>query len=467
MESSRFSGRSPNIEIGHRSAVEIGALINSGLISAEDVADRTLTAIGACEDKAVFTRVTAGRALTEARASSRRLRDGRPAGVLEGVPVAWKDLFSLRGIPTSAGSKVLELDPPAEADATVVSRLKAAGMVCVGRTNMTEFAFSGIGINPHFGTPKNAHSRDVPRVPGGSSSGSAVAVALGLVPVAIGTDTGGSVRIPAAFNGIIGYKASSGRYPMEGVYPLSHTLDTIGLFTRTVEDAVLLDAAMCGLLFPVVRRAPIKGVKILVPTNVVFDDCDTAVVENFERAIDRLASNGAEIHRSSFPLFDEIIELSARRGTIVSGEAYAVHKERVEGPNADRIDPRVVRRILSASTMPMVDYIAAMLARQRIMQEMTERMHGRVLVAMPTVAHTAPSITELEANDDLFARINLKTLRNTMMGNYLGWCGVTFPNGTDDAGLPTGILLSGAPGADEQLLSLSLTAESIIRDDAD
>ena len=151
----------------------------------------------------------------------------------------------------------------------------------------------------------------------------------------------------------------------------------------------------------------------------------------------------------------------------MSAEAYAVHKERVEGASAERIDPRVVRRVLNASNMPMVDYITAMLARQRIMQEMAEQMQGRVLVAMPTVAHTAPSIAELEADDDLFARINLKTLRNTMMGNYLGWCGVTFPNGTDDNGLPTGILLSGAPGSDEQLLSLALTAESIIRDDTD
>jgi len=457
----------PHIDVGHRSAVEIGALINAGLVSAEDVAERTIAAINAYDDKAIFTRVTAGRALTEARASSRRLRDGRPAGVLEGVPIAWKDLFALKGMITTAGSKVLENDTPAEIDATVVTRLKAAGMICVGRTNMTEFAFSGIGINPHYGTPRNVQSRDVARIPGGSSSGSAVAVASGLVPVAIGTDTGGSVRIPAALNGIIGYKASTGRYPMDGVYPLSHTLDTIGIFSRTVEDAVLVDAVMCGLLLPVVRRATLKGVRVLVPTNVVLDGCDDAVLENFERSLARLASAGAVIIRGPLPVFDEIVELSARRGTIVSAEAYSIHKERVESEQANDMDHRVARRIRAASNMAMVDYIAAMLARNRLMAQMTEEMAGRCLVAMPTVAEAAPRIADLEADDELFARTNLKMLRNTMMGNYLGWCGVSFPNGTDASGLPTAILLSGAPGADEQLLSLSMMAEKIIRDGED
>lgn len=456
-----------HIDVGHRSALEIGALINAGLVSAEDVAERTLAAIAACDDQSIFTRITAGRALTEARASSRRLRDGRPAGVLEGVPIAWKDLFALKGLPTTAGSKVMETDPLVEADATVVTRLKSAGMVCVGRTNMTEFAFSGIGINPHYGTPRNVHSRDVPRIPGGSSSGSAVAVARGLVPVAIGTDTGGSVRIPAALNGIIGYKASSGRYPMDGVYPLSHTLDTIGIFSRTVEDAVLVDAVMCGLILPIVRRATLKGVRILVPTNIVLDGCDDAVLENFERSLARLSAAGAVIQRGPLPAFDEILELSARRGTIVNAEAYSVHKERVEGEQAHQIDHRVVRRIRAASSMALVDYIAAMLARQRILSQMTDEMAGRCLVAMPTVPETAPAIADLEADDELFARTNLKMLRNTMMGNYLGWCGVSFPNGTDASGLPTAILLSGAPGTDEQLLSLSMTAEKIIRDGDD
>jgi aspartyl-tRNA(Asn)/glutamyl-tRNA(Gln) amidotransferase subunit A len=455
---------SPNFDIGSRSALQLGALINSGLVSAEDVAERTLAAIAACEDQAIFTRVTAGRALTEARAATRRLRTGRPASVLDGVPIAWKDLFDLKNIPTTAGSRVLETAAPAQTDAAVVARLKAAGMVCVGRVNMTEFAFSGIGLNPHYGTPRNPHGRKEAKIPGGSSSGSAVVVARGLVPVAIGTDTGGSVRIPAAFNGIIGYKASSDRYPMDGVFALSETLDTLGILARTVDDAVIVDAAMCGLVTPHARGASIEGLRVLVPTNIVFDDCEPAVVENFEAALARLAEAGAVIERGAMPVFDEILSLSDRHGTIVAAEAYAVHKERVEGSDANHIDRRVVKRVKLAQPMQMVDYIAIMQARPRLIRQTNRRLSGRCVVAMPTVPHTAPSIDALEADDDLFARMNARTLRNTMFGNFLGWCGVSFPTGTDKNGLPTALLLSGAPGADDQLLSLSLTCETIIRE---
>jgi aspartyl-tRNA(Asn)/glutamyl-tRNA(Gln) amidotransferase subunit A len=458
--------RSLDIDIGNRSAVQIGGLINSGLLSAEDVAERTLAAIADCDDRAIFTRVTAGRALTEARAATRRLRAGRPAGALEGVPVAFKDLFALKGMPTTAGSRILEADQPAESDARVVSRLKAAGMVCVGRVNMTEFAFSGIGLNPHYGTPRNPHGRSQARVPGGSSSGSAVVVARGLVSVALGTDTSGSVRIPAAFNGIIGYKASSGRYSMDGVYPLSRTLDTLGIFARTVADAILVDAAMKGLLLPTIGSASLNGLRVLVPTNVVFDDCEAAVRDNFEAAIARLTAQGVTIERRPLPVFDEIVALSARHGTIVAAEAYALHKDKVDGPSAQSMDRRVVQRIRSAAGMRMVDYIAAMQARTRLVAATAELLSGHRLVAMPTVPHTAPTIDALEADDDLFAAVNLKTLRNTMMGNYLGWCGVSIPTGIDANGLPTALLLSAAPGADEQLLSLSLNAETIIREDA-
>jgi aspartyl-tRNA(Asn)/glutamyl-tRNA(Gln) amidotransferase subunit A len=454
-----------NFDIGGRSALQLGALISAGLISAEEVAERTLAAIADCEDQAIFTHVTRERALREARAAAERLRDGRPASALDGVPIAWKDLFDLQGMPTTAGSRVFENAAPAVADAPVVSRLQAAGMVCVGRVNMTEFAFSGIGLNPHYGTPRNPHGRRDPRVPGGSSSGSAVAVARGLAPVAIGTDTGGSVRIPAAFNGIIGYKASSRRYPMDGIFPLSETLDTLGVFARNVADAIAVDAAMCGLLQPVVRSASLKDLRILAPTNVVLDDCEPAVLANFEAALTRLARAGATVERGPMPIFDEILVLSARHGTIVAAEAYALHKTRVEGPEASGIDRRIVKRIRLAHTMPMVDYIAIMQARSRLIEQGRRLLSGRCLVAIPTVPHVAPSIAALEADDELFFRVNAKTLRNTMLGNFLGWCGVSFPTGADADGLPTALLLSGAPGADEQLLALSLSAEGVIRDE--
>ncbi len=218
---------------------------------------------------------------------------------------AWKDLFDVEGSADHRGSS-RALDrrmPPANADAPVVAALRGdAGMVCIGRANMTEFAYSGIGLNPHYGTPRNPHGRAEPRAPGGSSSGSAVVVARGLAPVAIGSDTGGSVRIPAAFNGIIGYKASTDRYPMDGVFALSPTLDTLGVFARTVEDAAVVDAAMRGLVAPGARQEPLAGLRVLVPTNVVLDDCEPAVVENFEAALARLgAAPARSIERRAVP----------------------------------------------------------------------------------------------------------------------------------------------------------------------
>jgi aspartyl-tRNA(Asn)/glutamyl-tRNA(Gln) amidotransferase subunit A len=455
-----------NLDTNGRTALQLSAWMSAGLLSAEAVAEQTLAAIAACDDQAIFTVVTAERARAEAKAAARRLREGRPGSILDGVPIVWKDLFDLEGLPTTAGSRLLEAAAPARTDAAVVSRLKDAGMVCIGRANMTEFAYSGIGLNPHYGTPRNPHGRAEPRAPGGSSSGSAVVVARGLAPVAIGSDTGGSVRIPAAFNGIIGYKASTDRYPMDGVFALSTTLDTLGVFARTVADAVVVDAAMSGLTTPNVRKAPIDGLRVIVPTNIVFDDCQPAVVENFEAALARLAQAGAIIERRAMPVFDEILALSARHGTIVAAEAYAAHKARVEGADASRIDRRVAKRIALAHTMQMVDYIALMQARTRLIKQTTDLLASDVLVAMPTVAHTAPSIDALEADDDLFVRTNARTLRNTMLGNFLGWCGVSFPTGTDSAGLPTALLLSGAPATDERLLSFSLTAESLMREPA-
>ena len=448
------------------SALQTGALLGSGAIDAETLTAQTLAGIAACDDPAIFTVVTEQRARAEARASALRLREGRARGPLDGVAVAWKDLFDIAGLATTAGSRVLAEAPAATQDAAVVARLRDAGMVCVGRVNMTEFAYSGIGLNPHYGTPRNAHSADAPRVPGGSSSGSAVAVARGLVPVSIGSDTGGSVRIPAAYNGIVGYKTSGGRYPMHGVFPLSHTLDTLGVLARSVGDAVAVDAALRGAVVPDVRARALAGVRVLVPRNVVFDDIEPAVAANFADAITRLAQAGAVIEPTQFAPFDDVLALLARHGTIVAAEAYALHKARVEGPEADAMDQRVVTRIRLASKFALPDYIALLQARGRLIAQAASLLAGGSVIAFPTIAHTAPRIADLQADDALFWRYNARTLRNTMLGNFLDWCGVTVPTGVDTAGLPTSLLLSGAPGADDALLALALTAEPVIRGDA-
>jgi len=454
---------STDIDVKARSVLQIGALVQSGMVDPEHVAELTLSAIDASGDPAIFTRLTAERARTEAREASQRVRAGRPRSLLEGVPIAWKDLFDLEGIVTTAGSKVLADAPAARADAAVVARLKAAGMVTVGRVNMTEFAFSGLGLNPHFGTPLNPNARDVPRIPGGSSSGSGAAVAAGIVPVSIGTDTGGSVRIPAAFNGIVGYKATRGRYPMDGVFPLATSLDSLGVLCRTVEDAVLVDAAMCGRVGPSVQRGRIEGATLVVPTNVVFDNAEPGVIAAFEAALSRLEAAGATVIRRAIPAFDEIASLAARHGALVTAEAYALHAARLSGPEAGAMDRRVVARARLGSEITMPDYVALLTARARLIATVRDEL-GDALVAYPTVAHVAPPIEPLEKDDDHFVRVNGLTLRNTALGNFLDWCGVSLPCGTGDAGMPVGLLLSGMPNADERLLSLALAAEAVVRE---
>ncbi|MBN9052290.1 MAG: hypothetical protein J0H80_00595, partial [Rhizobiales bacterium] len=288
-----------------RSIARLSALLQSGALDPVALAEETLAAIQSHPDAAVFTTLLTDRARAEAEASRRRLAEGRSLGVLDGVPVAWKDLFDIEGLPTTAGSRVLRESAPAGRDAAVVRALSAAGMVGVGRVNMSEFAFSGLGINPHYGTPRNpASPAGEHRIPGGSSSGSGVAVAAGLVPVSIGTDTGGSVRIPAAFNGIVGYKATRGRYSMEGVFPLARSLDSLGPLCRTVQDAVWIDAAMRGLpaAEPLAHPA-VADLSFVIPETVVFDGAEPEVVSAFEAAVERLARAGARIRREAFPEF--------------------------------------------------------------------------------------------------------------------------------------------------------------------
>jgi aspartyl-tRNA(Asn)/glutamyl-tRNA(Gln) amidotransferase subunit A len=455
-----------SIDITGRSALQIAALLQSGTVDAEEVAEATFAAIAACDDKAIFTKVTQERGRAEAREAAKRLLAGRPRGLLDGVPIAWKDLFDLEGMVTTAGSQVLAAAPPAERDAAVVARLQSAGMVCVGRVNMTEFAFSGLGLNPHFGTPHNPHGHDTPRIPGGSSSGSGVAVAGGLVPVSIGTDTGGSVRIPAAYNGIIGYKATRGRYSMDGVFPLSSSLDSLGPLCRTVADAVLVDAAMRGLPAPGIMRGTLSGQRLIVPSNIVFDDAEPAVVAAFEAALDRLAAHGAVVERRVLAAFDTIFELSRRHGALVTAEAYALHRDRLNSQAAAEMDPRVVTRARLGAAITMPDYVALVQARARLIAETESLIGPEALVAFPTLPWIAPPIEPLTHDDDLFVRTNAGTLRNTLVGNFLDWCGVSIPCGTDPAGMPIGFLLSGLARRDEALLSVALMAESIIRGEA-
>lgn len=447
---------------GAMSIAGLSALLQTEAVDPVEVTESVLDAIATHDDQAIFVTLMQERALKEAQASARRLAAGRSLGVLDGIPIAWKDLFDLDGMVTTAGSKVLAADAPALGDSAVVEALAAAGMVSVGRVNMSEFAFSGLGLNPHYGTPQNPHSRGMPRIPGGSSSGSAVAVAAGLVPVSIGTDTGGSIRIPAAFNGVVGYKATRGRYRMDGVFPLSNSLDSLGPLCRTVQDAVWVDAAM-GARKPSIMARSMVGVEIVVPTDVVFDDLEPGVAAAFDAAERRLTDAGARFVRLAFPAFADILRLMANHGALVTAEAYWLHRQRLTVSALD-IDPRVVARTSLGEKITLCDYLDIVAARRRLIADVNALVGNR-LVAFPTVPHVAPIIEPLKMDDDLFVKTNAKTLRNTLLGNFLDWCGLSIPCGTGDDGMPVGFLLSAVAGGDEALLSCGLAAEAIIRGD--
>ena len=427
-----------------------------------DLVAEVFDRIAAHGDPALFIRTLRPRAEAEARAARERLRSGNPASLADGVPMAWKDLFDLHGTVTTAGSAVLREAPPATADAALVTAAMRAGMVSVGAVNMTEFAYSGIGLNPHYGTPRNPRDPVVARSPGGSSSGSGAVVAAGIVPVSIGTDTGGSIRIPAAFNGVVGYKTSVGHYPMDGVFPLSRTLDSLGPLAQTVDDCVLTDAALRGLRQPQAEAAPMASLDFVVPDTLMFDDLSPAVAANFDAAVQRLTAAGARVRQIALPELREVAELMGRYGPLTSAEAMDVHRERLAGPEVDRIDPRVVRRIRMADGMSAVDLIRLYRARTDWIARIDARL-GHALLICPTTPSVAMPIAPLEADVEVFFQHNFRTLRNTAIGNFLDWCGLAIPSGQDGEGMPTGFMLCAARGRDRDVLSAGLAIETVVR----
>ena len=443
------------------SAVSIGRAMAGGALDPVAFTECLLERI-AMQTSPIFLNMTAKRALTEAEAARVRLREGRPRSALDGLPVAWKDLIDMAGEVTTAASDLLRDSPAADQDAPIVAQASAAGMVNLGKLNLTEFAYSGIGLNPHYGTPENPCSTDGPRVPGGSSSGSGVAVAAGLAPIAIGTDTGGSVRIPAAFNGVTGYKSSEGRIRLDGVLKLSPTLDTVGPLGRTVEDCALADQILRGVMGALAPRAIASDVSLFVPEGVALDGLEPEVAANFEATLVRLSALGVSIERGVLPELEEAARLAEEIGTITAAEAYAEHAARVDGADRERMDHRVVARIDLGRAMSALDLLRLQRARVTAMQSLNVRLDG-ALLAMPTVPHIAPAIAPLDTDEAIFHETNRKTLRNTAIGNFLNLPGVAMPNGTGEAGMPTSFLLSASGGDDENLLSVALALEPAIR----
>ncbi len=450
-------------EFAGLSVHELGRRLRAGETDPVALTEYYLDRIAAAADGAVYISVCADRARAEAKESAARYRDGTPRGPLDGVPIAWKDLIDVAGAVTTCGSEIYRHRAAAETDAPIVANAAEAGMISLGKTNLTEFAFSGLGLNPHYGTPRNPHDAATARAPGGSSSGSAVAVAADLAPVAIGTDTGGSVRIPAAFNGLVGYKCSEGHIDKQGVQALALSLDTIGPIGRSVADCVLLERALCGRMVATPRPADLEGCRVLVPGNLVFDGAEDAVVANFEDALAKLSEAGVAIERRRFEPFYQMLDLAKRHGTLATAEAYYSFRDFIEGAEVESMDQRVVSRMRIGKDQSAYDLIAIRETRARLIAELAEAMDGPAFMAMPAVAITAPEIAPLEADDELYHATNLRALRNTMIGNFFNLCGFTIPSGSDRRGLPTGILINAAGGEDERLICYSLSLEKALR----
>jgi aspartyl-tRNA(Asn)/glutamyl-tRNA(Gln) amidotransferase subunit A len=444
-----------------RSAAEIGRLIATGNLDPVEVTEFFLDRIERARDNPSFIVVTRERALKEAEASRKRRRAGRAAGPLDGVPIAWKDLVDMAGERTTAGSALFAESPPKQEDAPIVANLSAAGLVALGKTNLSEFAFSALGLNPHFGTPRNPRDPATPRIAGGSSSGAAVAVAAGLAPCAIGSDTGGSIRAPASFCGIVGFKTSEGRIDKRGVFTLSRTLDTIGPMARTVGDCVLIDMALRGQSATPLHPLDLSGVEFVVPDKTGIDDVDAAVAANFETVMKRLAAAGAKVKSRPAPSIGAMRALIARYGSLVGIEAYAEHRAVFESADAERMDRRVVARAMLGGAASGYDVISLQRGRESITAALTDELKGALLV-LPATPMTAPPIDALEQDDELFRVTNLRAIHYTFLGNLFRMCGLALPSGTDAGGLPTGIQFLAPGGEDERLLSIGLSMETAL-----
>ncbi|MEO0362527.1 MAG: amidase family protein, partial [Pseudomonadota bacterium] len=360
-----------------------------------------------------------------------------------------------------AASALFREAAPAAADAPVARFAARAGLVTIGKLNLAEFAYSALGQNPHFGTPLNPRA-DAPTAPGGSSSGSGVAVAAGLAPIAVGSDTGGSVRIPAAFCGVVGYKTSRGLLPLEGVFPLSRSQDTLGPLALNVEDCALAAAALSGDPRPAPAPADLAGLTILAPTGALTADLDDAVGAAFEASLARLSAAGARIRRDALPPLDDAAAMLAERGSIIAADAYFEHQALIDGPEAARLDRRVRARIEIGRRMTAADLTALLRQREAGGAALAAALDG-ALLALPTTPGAAPPLAAFEGDDEAFRRLNLRAARHTSVGAFYDTPGLAIPNGRDAAGLPTSFLLSALHGDDGKLIRAGLAAERLIR----
>ena len=437
------------------------AALREGTTRSQALVDQALERIASPDGEGAraFTRVYADAARQAAQVSDTLRAAGQARSGIEGLPVSVKDLFDVAGDTTLAGSVALQGHPAATEDAVAVQRLKAAGAVIVGRTNMTEFAFSGLGINPHYGTPLNPWDRSTGRIPGGSSSGAAVSVSDGMALAGLGSDTGGSLRIPAALCGLVGFKPTASRVSAQGALPLSTSLDSIGAIAPSVACCAQLDAILSGES-PTLRPASLKGLRLAVPSTLVMDGMDAEVARGLERALSRLSALGAVLQELAVPAFARLGSINAKGG-LVAAEAWAWHRELLASSGA-RYDPRVSSRIQRGQAISAADYIDVLNARTAWIAEVQAQVADHDALVMPTVPVIAPKLAETAASDEVYTQTNLLILRNPTLINFLDGCAISLPCHRPGEA-PVGLMLAAPRLHDQRLLSISLAVEAALQ----
>ncbi len=442
--------------------LELGAGIGTGVIDPVDLCEHFLDRIGAADkEHAVYITVTADRARGEAKAASARAKSGLRRSALDGVPMSWKDLTDTAGIRTTFASQLLS-DRVPEEDALLLKRASRAGMVCLGKTTLSEFAYSGLGINPYFGTPSSQGGGNDARVPGGSSSGAGVSVATGLAPAGIGSDTGGSVRIPAAYNGLVGLKTTIKLLPLDGILALSPSFDTIGPLTKDVADANAIFAVLNASQPYDLAGANLQGVRLLKPSTIVFDELDHEVNTAMSAALDKLANAGAEIIEAEVPEFAAAFELVAKHGNIISAEGYALWGDLFDS-RADEMYQGIIDRFRLAKNLSAIDEETVQIGVARLQLDYARRIAGYHAVVLPTSPQVPPRIADLIDDEAAYDRANIRSSRNTRLGNLMKTCGVTLPC-QGEGELPVGLQLMGRAHEEGKILRLSAAAEQVLAD---
>ncbi len=433
----------------------------AGKTTSRQLVEQALARIAdpAGEGARAFLKVYAEQARAEAEHSDRLRRSGVVRSPVEGLPISVKDLFDVGGDVTRAGSKLLANAAPAPADAAAVARLRAAGAVIVGRTNMVEFAFGTTGLNPHYGTPKNPWDRKTGRVPGGSSSGAAVAQADGMCAMALGSDTRGSIRQPAALCGVTGWKPTQRRVPREGAFPLSYTLDTVGPLANSVACCAAYDAILAGEPPAPLAAQPVKGLRLLLPRGSLIEDLDAEVGAAFDAALKKLSAAGAVITELPVPAFDRQAEYY-KHGGIAGAEAYAIHRRWQD--RLAEYDPRIAKRVLLGKDISAADYVDLGLLRAEYMRTVETLAAPYDAMLMPTTPTIAPPIAAVDASDEDYFRWNFRILRNVGIVNFLDGCAVSLPCHAPGTA-PVGLSVFGVALSDRRVLAAAVAAEGVLR----